>query len=448
MSIQKIELRDATTGLAYPLFNTAVNPSPPAMPSVWQCTALLHPFSPPPAGTPQQDNPFFQMCLANIIYIEGIIMSVQIKGEYYGNWWYKIYPDLTQVSTDNGINWQTVNLGWSLPSTQWLTASTCVGSCYLNWMEAQMLDWWKTPVPNSNASTWIWMNTAGANNKLPFRMMFGQPPSTPTMGDPAQLALFQMFSFTYLVNWDTTAGTQAHTEWADPFIPGFSFGNNPGYQKFIWNDNFAMTVFMTPVDEKSNPLPTRVFYEWRADNEYAAVTDRAQNTLMWYLYNSQSNLLNEEALLIGACPPSFNPPLPNSGGGFLIDCSQTNTITCSKMPFGCEPPNWAYMSGVNGTIHACISSNDELSPGYPMMLVSVLFPPTTEYPQGRYLWTWYSPTSSSGLEARPVTFMESASNISEGGTSLALADYFSYQEFADWLPPACFEIPAACGATT
>jgi hypothetical protein len=44
--------------------------------------------------------------------------------------------------------------------------------------------------------------------------------------------------------------------------------------------------------------------------------------------------------------------------------------------------------------------------------------------------------------------MESASNISEGGTSLALADYFSYQEFADWLPPACFEIPAACGATT
>jgi len=62
------------------------------------------------------------------------------------------------------------------------------------------------------------------------------------------------------------------------------------------------------------------------------------------------------------------------------------------------------------------------------------------------LWTWYSPLDdgSQGVHARPVTFMESASSISEGGTSLALADYYDYQEFSDPIPSWVFNIPSVC----
>jgi hypothetical protein len=66
------------------------------------------------------------------------------------------------------------------------------------------------------------------------------------------------------------------------------------------------------------------------------------------------------------------------------------------------------------------------------------------------LWTWYSPNDdgSNGVNARPVVFMESASSISEGGTSLALADYYDYQEFADPIPPETFLIELPPGFPT
>ena len=78
------------------------------------------------------------------------------------------------------------------------------------------------------------------------------------------------------------------------------------------------------------------------------------------------------------------------------------------------------------------------------MLLSVLFPPTKEYPGPRYLWTWYSPMDGSrGLHSRPVVFMESASTIGEG-TSLALADYFDYKEFSTEIDGSYFEVPEPC----
>jgi hypothetical protein len=80
-----------------------------------------------------------------------------------------------------------------------------------------------------------------------------------------------------------------------------------------------------------------------------------------------------------------------------------------------------------------------------VVVISIIFPPGPGYPQGRYLWTWYSPfPGSDGTHSRPVTFMESASSIAEGGTSLALADYFDYKELATEIDPICFQIPDAC----
>ena len=111
--------------------------------------------------------------------------------------------------------------------------------------------------------------------------------------------------------------------------------------------------------------------------------------------------------------------------------------------------HWARIPAVDGTIHGSITDNPSLSPGQTTNIISVLFPPTKEYPQGRYLWTWYSPfPGSDGARARPVTFMESASTISEGGTALALADYYLYQTSPVWFPAEVFALPPLCTAGT
>jgi hypothetical protein len=344
-------------------------------------------------------------------------------------------------------------MGWSLPSTNWFgepaSKAVCAGTSYLNWMQAQQVNWWKAPVPNSKASTWYWFNATGQGADIPFRLMFGQPPQQPTKGDPNQLALFQMFSFTYFpafVPWDAP---QKSTTWNGTAIEGFQCGNPSNFQKVIWNSNFGMTTLMTPVDEASNPLPTKVLYKWKPDNQYKVLTDRAQNTLMWYPYNPNSGLLWQEALMFGAAPQGVTPP-PHSGTSFIINQCTNGSQKCSPLtagggPLGAEPPNWAYVPGVEGTIQATITNNPTLCPNNIVTVISVLFPPSDEYPQGRYLWTWYSPfPGSDGTHSRPVTFMESASTIAEGGTSLALADYFDYKELTVEIDPGCFQIPDSC----
>ena len=423
-------------------------PQPPVLPASWQCTALLHPYSPPPANTPQS-TPFFQLCIAGISYIAGQILSIQVTGVEYGTWWYKVTPGQTTLSLDQGKTWQTVDMGWSLPTTQWLTQTPVFfATSYLNWMQAQEADWWKQAVPGSNATTWIWFDHA---TNFPFRMMFGAPPANPVQGDPNQLAFFQNFSFSYLPSFTPTANPNV-TVWAPPAIPGFQAGNPDGRKLVVWNDCFAMTTYMTPVDSASFPLPTCVLYQWKPDDEYLVTTDRSQCTVMSYEYNPSAGYQAQVAQLYGVAPQGVPPP-PLAGSGYIYN--ETIFLTrgyptpvvwsCQNIGLGEEPPDWARIPGVQGTLHASVTNNPTLCPAQSVNILSVLFPPTAEYPQGRYLWTWYSPfPGSDGTHARPVTFMESASTIAEGGTSLALADYFEYFESPTWIPAEFFELPLIC----
>jgi hypothetical protein len=431
------------SGLKPPAVLTQAPPSPPVLPASWQATALLHPFSPPPENDPTPDSPFFQLCIATVGFIEDVVMSVQITGLSYGTWWFKVMPEATVLSTDEGSTWQEVDMGWSLPSTQWLTAPTFFATSCLNWMEAQQLDWWKQAVPKSNATTWFWFTSGDSTSGLPFRLMFGAPPPSPVYGDPGQLALFQNFSFTYFPSFFATPNPAVDT-WSPPVIPGFQAGNPAGYKLVIWNGNFGMTTLMTPVDSASFPLPTVVFYEWKPDDAYQVLTDRAQSTVMQYDLNPASPVAVQQALMFGAAPPGIPPP-PHSGASFLYTLNKDQSEQCQPMALGAEPPDWAYVPAVDGVIHACVTDNPTLCPEQTVTIISVTFPPSDEYPQGRYLWTWYSPfPGSDGTHARPVTFMESASTIAEGGTSLALADYFDYKEFTQPIDPATFVIPGAC----
>ena len=88
-----------------------------------------------------------------------------------------------------------------------------------------------------------------------------------------------------------------------------------------------------------------------------------------------------------------------------------------------------------------------LCPGRTVAIYSVLFPPAKpNYLEATYLWTWYSPMEGGdGTQSRPVTFMQSQSGVGVG-TSLALADYYYYEEFSEPIDPANFAVPAACSA--
>lgn len=435
----------------YPTFQPSNVTTAPSLPKNWECYALLHPFSPLQSNSTPADkaNPFFELCIASIVYSENDFFSAQLTGISGRKWWYLINKNGTFVSTDGTSPTTAVEMGWTLPGTNWFGNQSqnaeCAGVSYLNWMKAQQVAWWKMPVPGTNppAATWLWLDQYSA---LPVRMMFGQGPPSPSMGDPNQLALFQMFSFTYFPFFTSLSQATVPTTFVTPQIEGFSFGNPKNYELFTWNPNFGMTVFMTPVNEKFNPLPTRVLYVWKPDSEYKVASDRAQNTLMMYNYNPGNSFTSQVALLTGAPPNGVTPP-PNSDSGFLINYEGTQVTGCvsgKNFPFPEEPPDWVSIPAVDGTIQATVINNPVLCPNNPVTILSVLFPPSTpNYPDSTYLWTWYSPLTADGASSRPVTFMQSQSGVGVG-TSLALADYFYYDEFTQPIDPSNFNVPSPC----
>jgi len=369
-------------------------------------------------------------------------MSIQITGSEYGTWWYKIMKNKTTLSTDKGKTWTTKDMGWSLPSRNWLPkGSVLAGSSPLNWMKAQIVDWWKFSAPNGIAATWIWMNRD--NKNLPLRMMFGGSPPSPTTGDPKQLGFFQNYSFTYFPSFEKTKSSNISDNWHNANIEGFVFGNPQNFVKPIWNSNFGMTTFMTPVNKKYNPLPTRVLYKWKDDEDYQDLYDRVQNTVMQYTYNPNSQQATEVALQFGVAPGEYKQPSEDTGTFFSYVLNSDQTQNCSRMPLGQEPPNWFYIKGVNGTLHATVTDNSVLGPNETVMIMTVLFPPSDAYPQGRYLWTWYSLLDATGKHSRPITFMESGPSAS-AGADLSLADYFDYKEFNEEISSDYFTVPNAC----
>lgn len=420
---------------------------------MWQATAILHPFSPPPSSA-QDPSPFFELCIANLLYAQGNGFSAQLLGASGRTWWYWVdNSNVTHLSTDQGATWNDVETGWQLPSTQWLASGRYFASGPLNWMKgAPSVDWWTQPVAGSNAATWIWNDP---NRGLPVRMMFGAPPPTYDTGTADQLALFQNFSFTYFPTFAQVESFQP--VWSLPDIPAFTFGNPFGLELFVWNSNFGMSTMMTPVNQASNPLPTEVLYHWAAPADYQGLADRAQRTTMSYVFNPPAgmppptpNPATEVILMFGGAPAGMPAPPANAGHWFDYVVDKNGSPSCARDPhglvLGAEAPDWVSTPGEQGQIWGMVIDDPVVSPNNPVAIYSVLFPPSDQYPQGRFLWTWYSPMSdgSSGLHAQPVVFMESASNISEGGTSLALADYYDYQQFADPIPPGIFDIPPTC----
>jgi hypothetical protein len=294
-----------------------------------------------------------------------------------------------------------------------------------------------------------------AESKAPMRMMFGNGPPMYHFGDPTQLAFLQMFSFSYFTNYlefPAEAAPPEPSDWSKPSIQGFTAGNPQNFDNFVWNGNTGLTAFMTPVNGYYNPLPTRVLYRWAEDADYKVYTDRVQDTLMHYNYNpdqppSAKPIKDQTALLTGYAPEGMPDPPLNSGTGFLYTLNIDGSEDCLKggdFQFGQEPPDWISIPAAQGTIRGTIVNNPDLCPGQTITIFSVRFPPAApRYPEATYLWTWYCPQDASGTVSRPVNFMQSQSQLSQG-TSLALADYYYYKVFSTPIDPGNLTIPGYC----
>jgi hypothetical protein len=112
-------------------------------------------------------------------------------------------------------------------------------------------------------------------------------------------------------------------------------------------------------------------------------------------------------------------------------------------------PDWIKIPAVEATFQATITDIPVLCPGATVAVYSVLFSPAPpNYPDATDLWTWYAlMPGSDGTQSRPVTFVQSQSGVGVG-TSLALADYFYYEEFAAPIDPSNFTVPSACADRT
>ena len=436
---------------------------PPEMPASWSATVLLHPFSPPQSTDPNPQTPFFELCIATFRYVRDVYFSAQILGCTSGKVWLYIVRPNDETLYWNGLRFIRVDdIGWSIPKNWFgdnISKAVCCGSSPLNWMNQRPVDWWRAPVPNTKppAATWMWFDSVSG---VPVRMMFGDGPAKgPNMGDPTQLAILQMYSFSYFATFNSNPELprtiddllQLLLRAIRPSIEGFTVGNPLGYQNFVWNGNFGMTVFMTPVNENFAPLPTRVLYVWKPDERYSVYSDRAQSTLMSYRYNQGDKIPQEqEALLTGPAPAGVKPP-SDSDASFLIDYYNDDRTACigpKEFDFPQEPPSWVSIPAVQGKIQATVVNNPVLSPKTTVTIFSVLFPPSPpNYPDSTYLWTWYAPQNATGTQSRPITFMQSQSGVNLG-TSLALADYFYYKNFDQPIDRANFIIPPQCRAVS
>merc|ERR1712187_935367 len=129
-----------------------------------------------------------------------------------------------------------------------------------------------------------------------------------------------------------------------------------------------------------------------------------------------------------------------AGSGIIYSKPKPKTTStlqneCVRMPLGQQSPSWVSAPGVHGQCCATVKDHPLLAPDVEVGIFSVLFPATQRFPQGHYLFTYY-------VSGRPVCFMESASTIDEGGTSLSLADYFAYETFDEKIDESVCLLPS------
>ncbi len=328
---------------------------------------------------------------------------------------------------------------WKLPAPDWLDphAASCRG---LHSVMGVDTSWWRAlasaPGPTAQVD-WFWFR---AGDGSPFRMMFhawDSPWRLPVIGD---------YSMSYFPTFERLASVPEPLKEAlalprrptpSPFPQATGFpaasaylqaksgippsentpervwariaGLIPGLTPYDprtklphWPPHLYLTAIMTPVSS-DDPMPTEVLYDWDV---------KKQRTRMFKVGGGA-----QDAILL----PDRTYLVQRDASGVVTGCQRITS-------FG--PPNSKWPTTSQCRVMAVIKDNPHLSPGRTTMILQCpMVPP-------RVLWTWYT------TESLPVVFFET-SPPPQVGTSLALADYCSY-EADPVVDLRAFEPPPQC----
>ncbi|XP_066917720.1 uncharacterized protein [Clytia hemisphaerica] len=424
--------------LHIPKIVTDEEPVRKPLPESWTAFALLHPFAEAQGDGAEKDFPFSKIGHAKISYdVHRALMNVLLINCEKQSWWFQISgnSNLTRMSR-NGTDWTDVDLGWSLPSRDWIgPQEEYVGHSPMNWMSNEVdVDWWKKN--NKNTSTWKWFDRK--NNGLPFRLLFSAPPPSNVKGDPENLALFQMFSLSYIATFEDhfTEIEDLHLNGIP--ITGFKCGNLHDWPMFDWTHHFSMSALKIPVEYSHNPYPAKVYYHWKNDANYTGNPfDRSKSTIFYNDYNQADRLETIRSDVFG----HWDGIEKRDGVAYLTKTSIDSWKTsCEKMldgdqPMSQHPPWWPQLgqAKIMGIIE--FPTNDTASTwvspltgsNRKVAIVHLTFSPhLPNFPNSTSLWTWYDYEDFlQGGNARPVFFMHSLPQANME-MSLSHADFFDF----------------------
>jgi len=455
------------------------------LPDEWSAVAFLHPYSQVQCcydyTDEQLSNPFFPFAYdITKAALKGTHSRIEMYLKTCNNsteLWLEQNESGTFFKNCSSCDLNPLNLNWTMPESDWLKDKKDLkyeGSAPLNWMNPdKIMDWYKATDESKSAnSIWYWYERNEAKNKsTPFRLMYSVPPTTSVLGSSMKLPLFQMFSFSYIAFDEQYDSEPLNKVKLNSKLEkyGFQCQNDDNWPLFEWPDRITFSSMDIPVDAGSNPVPTKVTYQWKNDLSAQSIpSDRIQITrLNFNSYNNDNYNPNyyQEAVMLG---PNCVQGEPLTGRAFIVSDRRTDwTSRCHPLDLGQQSPNWPQKG--QGKIHAVIkkpanSGQNWISPftgsNNSVALISVLFPPTNttvfpQYPDSTFLWTWYDYSlyedkfSDKFSKARPITFMQSAPGIGVG-TNLALADYFDYYEVHQPFPNINYtnlKMDRACNAT-
>jgi hypothetical protein len=400
-----------------PHLETCQDGSHPVLPQKWRGAFLMAPFT------------SSQLVLSEIVYDGSMpAMLVNIYGVRSGSARVFVLGNRTYLLPQHGSDGQCEELGdtgWTPLPRDWLAeGSQCAGSARLSEISVQ---WWKTPTQPAPLANWIWFKTS---DQSPFRLLFQKP------GD--QLSILSSYALSYQVRFEALSETdlavvaascqrgkraqqsgrralhnalsslersrlRANTE-INRLLPELDPGC-PDATRPSWPEALGMTMFLTPLDFHTNPVPAEVQYNWKL---------RSQRTRMFW--PGESPLANEDVLMLGA-------------RGYSVTHTRAGDVQCLAALPGAPRPNWIREAPC--ACEAVIKGTTSLTP---YGSVQILRCPATK---PRVFWTWYT------FEGRPMVFMVTPSRGDEPTALITLADYY------EWAPgyvsaEGAFEKPVQC----
>ena len=409
--------------LALPRMEPCQQEIPPMLPAKWRGVFLMAPFTPT------------QLVISEIVYDEALpAMQVRLFGVRSGAANFLVLGDKLFSVSELAADTQCEELEgreWTpLPRDVLAAGARCVGSSPI---AETRVEWWKTPSRPAPLADWMWFKSS---DRSPFRLLFQKP------GD--HLSVLSSFAVSYQVSFEPlpqsnlatlasacrqgarrrqggvydalhtlesaaleSSALESSPSRADAEIKRLfpQLAMRCASSRPHWPQALAMTMFLTPLDFGTDPVPAEVLYNWQL---------RSQRTRMFW--GAQSPTADEDALMLAQ-------------HGYSVSRQRSGEVQCIPALPGTPRPNW--LAEAPCTCEGMIGAGSPLTPyGAAEILRCPATPP-------RLFWTWHT------LEGRPMMFMVTPSKGDEPTALITLADYYA------WVPgypsgESLFARPAQC----